>query len=92
MLFNVSLESLRIELPPMSPAGFRGQHPGPRCCQITVDGAPPNPKPAGGFGFSAAVGDEFDHPFTQIKAIAIHACELIRLCANLNTKMLNNTD
>jgi len=63
MLFDVRLEALRIELPPMSPAGFRGQRPVLRRRQIAVNRAPTQIKTAGGLDFGAAFIDEFDHPF-----------------------------
>jgi len=84
MCFDVGVELVRIEFAPVSPAGFWGQRSLLGGGQITVDGAPPDRKPAGGFGFGAAVADEFDHPFTPIKAIGFHACESIRLCADVN--------
>jgi len=84
MFFDVGLKALRVKLPPMSPAGFRGQHPGSRGRQIAVDGAPPNRKPAGGFGLAAALIDELDHPLPQIQTIGFHAHDLTILCAYVN--------
>jgi hypothetical protein len=86
MFFDVNLEFLRIELAPVSPAFFGGKRSPPGGGQITGDGAATNVKATGGFDFGIALVDEFDHPFTQIKAIGFHAFDLIRLCANVNMK------
>ena len=82
--FDAGLESLRVKFPPMSPACFRGQRPRLRRRQIAVDRAPPDRKPAGGFGLSAALVDELDHSLPQSQTLGFHAREPIRLCANVN--------
>jgi hypothetical protein len=54
MFFNVGVEFLGVEFPPMPPTGFRGQRPRLGGLQIAVDRAPPQIKTAGGLGLEAA--------------------------------------
>ena len=73
MVLDVNLEFLRVELAPMTPAGFGGQRPGLHGGQIAVNGAPTEIKAPGGLGFGAASLDEFHHPFPQVQRISFHA-------------------
>jgi hypothetical protein len=84
MLFDVDLKFLRVEFPPMTPAGFGCQRSRLGGGQITIDGAATEAKAPGGFDFGSAFVDEFHHPFTQVNAIGFHAHKPIRLCANVN--------
>ena len=86
MLFDLSLEFLRVEFAPVSPACFRGQ----RACfdglQIPINGTPGQVKAPGGLGFGAARFDEVHHPFPQVQRISFHALKPITLCPNVNMK------
>jgi len=86
MLFDVNLELLRVEFPPVSPALFRGQRPRLYRGQIAVNGAPAEFKAPGGLGFGTARPDEFHHPFPQVQRISFHAHKPITLCPNVNMK------
>jgi len=86
MLLDVGAEFLRVELAPMTPAGFGGQRSLLGGGQIAVDGAATEVKAAGGLGFGTAGVDEFDHPFPQIQCIGFHAHKPVTICANVNMK------
>ena len=73
MFFDLNLEFLRVELAPMTPAGFGGQRPRLRGVQIAVNAAPPQIEAPGRLGFGAARLDEFYHPFPQIQCVGFHA-------------------
>ena len=77
MSFDVSLELLRVEFAPVSPAGLGSQRPGSDRIQIPVYGAAPQLKAPGGLGFGAARLDEFHHPFPQVQCISFHATKPI---------------
>ena len=86
MLFDLGLESLRVEFAPVSPTGFRGQRAGFGGVQIPINGTPAQLKPPGGLGFRAARSDEVHHPFLQVQRISFYALKLITLCPNINMK------
>ena len=86
MFFDVRLEFFGVELAPMSPTRFRGQHPPFGGGQIPINGTPRQIKPPGGLGFGAARLDEFHHSFPQVQRIGFHAHNLISLCPNVNVK------
>ena len=86
MFFDVNLEFLRVELAPMTPAGFGGQRPRLHGVQIAVNGAPTELKAPGCLGFGAARLDEFHHPFPQVQCISFHAHKPITPCPNVNMK------
>lgn len=86
MLFDVSLELLRIEFAPMTPTDLGSQRPGLDRIQIAVYGAAPQLKAPGGLGFGAARLDEFHHPLPQVQCISFHARKPITLCPNVNMK------
>ena len=86
MLFDLSLEFLRVEFAPMTPTGFGGQRSRLHGVQIPVNGAPTQFKAPGGFGFGAARFDEVHHPFPQVQRICFHALKPITLCPNVNMK------
>ena len=86
MFFDMSLEFLRVEFAPMTPAGFGGERPRLHGVQIAVNGAPTQFKAPGSLGFGAAQLDEFHHPFPQVQRISFHARKPITLCPNVNMK------
>jgi len=63
MLLDVSVEFLRIELAPVSPAGFWGQFPRLGGVEVAIDGAPPQGEAPGGLSFGPPSLKEFHHPF-----------------------------
>ena len=86
MSFDVSLELLRVEFAPTTPAGLGSQRPGLDRIQIAVYGAAPQIKAPGSLGFGTTRLDEFHHPFPQVQRICFHARNPAILCPNVNVK------
>jgi hypothetical protein len=86
MFLDLSLEFLRVEFAPMTPAGFGSQRPCLHGVQIAVNGASAEIKTPGSLGFGAARLDEFHHPFPQVQRISFHALKPVTLCTNVNMK------
>ena len=63
MGFDMGLQFLRVELAPVSPAGFRGQGSRLGGRQIAVNRLPSQRKAAGRLGFGAPVVNELHHSF-----------------------------
>ena len=63
MLVDVDLKFVRVEFPPVAPAGFGGQRSRLGGCQIAVNRLPSEIKAAGGLSFGAPVVNELHHPF-----------------------------
>ena len=91
MFLDLSLEFLRVEFAPMSPAGFGGQRPRLHGVQIPVNGTPTELKTPGGLGFGAARLDEVHHPFPQVQRISFHALKPVTLCPNVNMKCYSSS-
>ena len=62
MGFDMGLQFLRVELAPVSPAGFRGQGSRLSGRQIAVHRLPAQLKAAGGLGFGATAFNKLHHP------------------------------
>ena len=86
MFLDLSLEFLRVEFAPMTPAGFGSQRPCLHGVQIAVNGASTQFKASGRLGFGAAFVDVFHHPFPQVQRISFHALKPVTLCTNVNMK------
>ena len=92
MFLDLSLEFLRVEFAPMTPAGFGSQRPCLHGVQIAVNGASAEIKTPGSLGFGAAARNEFHHPFPQVQRISFHALKPISLCPIINMKCYTSRD
>jgi hypothetical protein len=91
VFFDVNLEFLRVEFPPVPPTGFGRQRPRLHGSQIAINGTPTERKTPGGLDFGPAILDELHHPLPQIQRISFHARKPIFLCPNVNMNCYSPT-
>jgi hypothetical protein len=71
--FDVGVELGGVELAPFAPTLFRGERAGLGGGQIPVNRAPPQIKPPGSLGLGTTLVEKFDHPFSQVQRVSLHA-------------------